>query len=154
MVAVEILVNMSEQPSDTRSSLDLSSCQDEFSISEEQTTQEEPTEETSNILSAVPPTVSVSFTGVTVEDLDTPALACIEEVSVFVCEPSLLLCTQLQARGKLDGEHAAKLKKKYTELHETLKRSHANETKLVTYVKELSQVKHNLLMHLIISAAT
>ena len=54
---------------------------------------------------------------------------------------------QLQARGKLDGEHAAKLKKKYTELHETLKRSHVNETKLLNDVKDLSQVKHNLLIH-------
>ena len=81
---MEILVNMSEQPSDTRSSLDLSSTQDEFSVSEQQTTLEEPTEEASNILSAIPPTVSISFTGATVEDLDTPALACIEEVRVTV----------------------------------------------------------------------
>lgn len=77
---------MSEQPSETRSSLDLSSSQDEFSgVSEQQTTQES-AEETSNILSAIPPTVSVSFTGATVEDLDTPALACIEEVTVTVCD--------------------------------------------------------------------
>lgn len=130
---------MSEQPSETKSSLDLSSFQEDFTVSDQQTTQD-PVEETSNILSAVPPTVSVSFTGATVEDLDTPALACIEEVLPAVYELSLLLHTQLQARGKLDGEHAAKLKKKYTELHETLKRSHANETKLVTHVKELSQV--------------
>ena len=75
---------MSEQPSETRSSLDLSSTQEEFSVSEQQTTLEEPTEEGSNILSAIPPTVSVSFTGATVEDLDTPALACIEEVRVAV----------------------------------------------------------------------
>ena len=63
----------------------------------------------------------------------------------------IIVLTQLQARGKLDGEHAAKLKKKYTELHETLKRSHANETKLVTDVKELSQVTilpyHSILVH-------
>ena len=81
---MEILVNMSEQPSEKRSSLDLSSTQEEFSVSEQQTTLEEPTEEGSNILSAIPPTVSVSFTGATVEDLDTPALACIEEVRVAV----------------------------------------------------------------------
>ena len=70
---------MSEQPSETRSTIDLSSSQDDFSVSEQQTTQE-PVEEPSNILAAIPPTVSVSFTGATVEDLDTPALACIEEV--------------------------------------------------------------------------
>lgn len=79
---MEILVNMSEQPSETRSTLDLSSSQDDFTVSEQQTTQEQPAEETSNILSAIPPTVSVSFTGAAVEDLDTPALACIEEVMV------------------------------------------------------------------------
>ena len=81
MVAVETLVNMSEQPSETRSSLDLSSTQDEFTVSEQKTTQEQ-TEETSNVLSAIPPTISISFTGATVEDLDTPALACIEEVAL------------------------------------------------------------------------
>jgi len=74
---------MSEQPSETISSLDLSTSPDNFSASEQQTTQE-PIEETSNILSAVPPTVSVSFTGATVEDLDTPALVCIEEVTVII----------------------------------------------------------------------
>lgn len=72
---------MSEQPSETRSSLDLSSTQDEFTVSEQKTTQEQ-TEETSNVLSAIPPTISISFTGATVEDLDTPALACIEEVAL------------------------------------------------------------------------
>lgn len=84
MVAVETLVNMSEQPSETRSSLDLSSTQDEFTVSEQKTTQEQ-TEETSNVLSAIPPTISISFTGATVEDLDTPALACIEEVALATC---------------------------------------------------------------------
>ena len=79
---MEILVNMSEQPSETRSSLDLSSTQDEFS--EQQTTQEQ-VEETSNVLSAIPPTISISFTGATVEDLDTPALACLEEVTIITC---------------------------------------------------------------------
>lgn len=81
VVAVEILVNMSdqpeEQPSETMSTLDLSSSPNDFSASEQQPTQES---EEEKILSAMPPPVSVSFTGATVEDLDTPALACIEEV--------------------------------------------------------------------------
>lgn len=84
MVAVETLVNMSEQPSETRSSLDLSSTQDEFTVSEQQTTQEQ-AEEGSNVLSAIPPAISISFTGAAVEDLDTPALACIEEVIITAC---------------------------------------------------------------------
>lgn len=79
---------MSEQPSETRSTLDISSSQDDFTVSEQQSTQE-PVEEANTILTAIPPTVSVSFTGATVEDLDTPALACIEEVVMVICEPSL-----------------------------------------------------------------
>jgi len=72
---------MSEPPSDAPSSLDVSSIPDDFTTSEQQTTQE-PVEEKSDVISAVPPTVSISFTGATVEDLDTPALACLEEVNI------------------------------------------------------------------------